>query len=404
MSSIQRKLPDARILIYSHDTYGLGHLRRCRAIAQALVQRFKGLSILIISGSPIIGRFEFAARVDFVRIPGVIKLYNGDYTSLALHIDIKETLSIRESIIYHTAKSFAPNIFLVDKEPLGLQGEVSNTLKMLKDNGCTNILGLRDVMDDPQALQREWDKKGITHRIQDLYHQHWVYGPAIMGDPLDGMQLPVGVKEKNQFTGYIARHSNRVDDEPPPFDSPFLLVTPGGGGDGVEMVEAVIKAYQHNDKFLPWPALIVLGPFMPSQNRQAFIQACQDLPRVKVLTFDNRLEHTMAQAAGIVAMGGYNTFCEIMTLNKKALVVPRTHPRMEQYIRADKAQALGLLSLLPATQLEDIEAVTRAIQNLATQDTPIEHMPEGFMRGLDTIADRVEMLIHSQPEEIGPPE
>ena len=43
---------DGRILIYSHDTFGLGHLRRCRTIAHSLVERFKQLSVLILSGSP----------------------------------------------------------------------------------------------------------------------------------------------------------------------------------------------------------------------------------------------------------------------------------------------------------------------------------------------------------------
>jgi predicted glycosyltransferase len=42
---------DGRILIYAHDTFGLGHLRRCRAIAHALVEDFKHLSVLILSGS-----------------------------------------------------------------------------------------------------------------------------------------------------------------------------------------------------------------------------------------------------------------------------------------------------------------------------------------------------------------
>ncbi|MDH3581396.1 MAG: hypothetical protein OEM91_12330, partial [Hyphomicrobiales bacterium] len=77
------RLDGARMLIYSHDTFGLGHLRRCQAIAHALVERYKGLSIIILSGSPIIGSFDYRARVDFVRVPGVIKLYNGEYTSLA---------------------------------------------------------------------------------------------------------------------------------------------------------------------------------------------------------------------------------------------------------------------------------------------------------------------------------
>ena len=79
-----------RVLIYSHDSFGLGHLRRCRAIAHSLVGEISKLSVLILSGSPIIGSFDFRARVDFVRVPGVIKLRNGDYTSLKLHLDIEQ--------------------------------------------------------------------------------------------------------------------------------------------------------------------------------------------------------------------------------------------------------------------------------------------------------------------------
>src|SRR3546814_11999097 len=84
-----------RVLIYSHDTFGLGHLRRCRAIAHALVEHNKSLSVLILTGSPIIGSFDFRARVDFVRVPGVIKLRNGDYTSLSLLIATEQTLAMR---------------------------------------------------------------------------------------------------------------------------------------------------------------------------------------------------------------------------------------------------------------------------------------------------------------------
>ena len=111
---IKRKRRPARVLMYSHDSFGLGHLRRCREIAHSLVESTSQLSVLILSGSPIIGNFDFRTRVDFVRIPGVIKLRNGDYTSLSLHLDIEETLELRESIIRHTADTFDPDLFIVD--------------------------------------------------------------------------------------------------------------------------------------------------------------------------------------------------------------------------------------------------------------------------------------------------
>ena len=145
----------SRVLIYSHDTFGLGHLRRCREIAHDLVDRDDELSVLILSGSPIIGSFDFRSRVDFVRVPGVIKLRNGEYTSLNLKIALEQTLAIRASIIRHTAEAYQPDMFLVDKEPLGLRGEVADTLVMLKSKGVPLILGLRDVMDDPALLEPE---------------------------------------------------------------------------------------------------------------------------------------------------------------------------------------------------------------------------------------------------------
>ena len=161
----------ARVLIYSHDSFGLGHLRRCRAIAHSLVRANRDMSVLILSGSPIIGSFDFRTRVDFVRVPGVIKLRNGEYTSLSLHLDVQETLALRASIIRHTAEIFEPDLFLVDKEPLGLRGEVRETLEMLKDRGTPLVLGLRDVMDEPSLLAPEWERKGVTPALRDLYDE-----------------------------------------------------------------------------------------------------------------------------------------------------------------------------------------------------------------------------------------
>ena len=92
---LSRKRENTRLMIYSHDSFGLGHLRRCRAIAHSLVGHRRDLSVLILSGSPIVGSFDFHGRVDFVRIPGVIKLRRGDYTSLNLDIGIDDMLALR---------------------------------------------------------------------------------------------------------------------------------------------------------------------------------------------------------------------------------------------------------------------------------------------------------------------
>ncbi|HEY7690690.1 MAG TPA: hypothetical protein VH835_18460, partial [Dongiaceae bacterium] len=279
---------NARILIYSHDTFGLGHLRRCRAIAHALVEHNKELSVLILTGSPIIGSFDFRARVDFVRVPGVIKLRNGDYTSLSLLIDIEETLAMRASIIQHTAKMFDPDILIVDKEPLGLRGEVQDTLEMLKARGVPLVLGLRDVMDEPGLLAPEWKRKNVIPAVRDLYDDIWVYGLPQICDPLEGVELPKSVRQKMTYTGYLGRTlpSNHVPPTPlQKITEPFILVTVGGGGDGEAIIDWVLRAYE-SDPQLPYPALLVLGPFMQSERQAEFLARAAKLKKVEGITFD----------------------------------------------------------------------------------------------------------------------
>jgi predicted glycosyltransferase len=375
-----------RVLIYSHDTLGLGHLRRCRAIAHSLVENDKDVSVLILSGSPIIGSFDFRARVDFVRVPGVIKLRNGEYTSLNLHIDIKETLAIRASIIRHTAAAFAPDLFLVDKEPLGLRGEVAGTLAMLKARGVPLILGLRDVMDDPALLEPEWKRKNVLPALRDLYDEMWVYGLPQICDPLAGVALPKSVRRKMIYTGYLHRTVQNpkhgyLANLP---EEPYILVTTGGGGDGEALIDWVLRAYESGAE-LPYPAVLVLGPFMGPENQNDFLRRAEKLPRVHALTFDANLEALMDRAVGVVAMGGYNTFCEILSFDKRALIVPRTAPRLEQAIRAERASDIGLAQMLADDGARDVGAMVQALRMLPRQKRPSEVVVPGLLDGLPNV-------------------
>lgn len=392
---------ESRVLIYSHDTFGLGHLRRCRAIAHALVERNPGMSVLILSGSPIIGSFDFRTRVDFVRIPGVIKLRNGEYTPLSLHMDVEETIRMRASIIRHTADTFGPDFVLVDKEPLGLRGEMGETLQRMKRRGIPVVLGLRDVMDEPSLLGPEWKRKNVLPALRDVYDEIWVYGLPQLCDPLAEIDLPQSVRRKMVFTGYLRRAlpqapvSGAMDC---PFEQPYLLVTPGGGGDGEALIDWVLKAYECEAP-PPYPALLVLGPFMGPESQNDFVRRAGRLPNIRVITFDAHIETLMAGAAGVVAMGGYNTFCEVLSFDKPALFVPRTRPRLEQHIRADRAMALGLSSVLEDDGVRDARRMATALKHLPQQAPPSNTVVPGLLDGLDNVDRLAKRLIsaHGAP-------
>jgi predicted glycosyltransferase len=375
------------VLIYSHDSFGLGHLRRCRAIAHSLVDADPAVSVLILSGSPIIGSFDFRSRVDFVRVPGVIKLRNGEYVSLNLHIDIEETLAMRSSIIRHTADIFDPDLLIVDKEPLGLRGEVRDTLDLLQRRGTALILGLRDVMDDPEALESEWERKHAVPALAEYYDEIWVYGLPQICDPLAGLAVPRGVRQRMTYTGYLRRNAAEPQVTPEILDvlkTEFVLVTPGGGGDGEALIDLVLSAYEY-DRALPLAALLVFGPFMLPEQRAVFASRASRLDNVHAITFNARLESLMARAAGVVAMGGYNTFCEILSFDKRALIVPRTAPRLEQFIRAQRAAELGLLTMLSEQEGRDPRVMAAALRRLTKQAPPSTVLIPGLLDGIPCV-------------------
>jgi predicted glycosyltransferase len=389
-----------RVLMYAHDTFGLGHLRRCRTIAHSLVDADKDLSILILSGSPIIGSFDFRARVDFVRIPGVIKLRNGEYTSLNLHIKIEETLEMRASIIKHTAQIFDPDLFIVDKEPLGLRGEVQETLELLRRRGSPVVLGLRDVLDEPAHLAPEWERKHALEALQRYYDEIWVYGLPQICEPLEGIELPPSVLKRISYTGYLRRTASGSQSSDAGFglfDEPYLLVTPGGGGDGENLVDWVLSAYEADPK-LPYPALIVFGPFMQPELRGDFLARVARLGRVKAITFDARLEALMARAIGVVAMGGYNTFCEILSFDKRAVIVPRTRPRLEQFIRASRAAELGLVKMLAGDGERDPHVMATALRHLPQQNRPSAVVVPGLLDGLGSVGRLARKWLRRGPQ------
>jgi predicted glycosyltransferase len=323
----------------------------------------------------------------------VIKLSDGAYTSLGLPFAVEETLFMRASIMRHTAEVFDPDLLIVDKEPLGLRGEIRPVLELMRARGRRSVLGLRDIMDEPGALQAEWARKQVMPALDVLYDEIWVYGRAGIHEPLAGLDVPASVAAKLSYTGYLRRVAG---EEPgvvlPNLPAPYLLVTPGGGGDGAALIDWVIAAYE-SDPGLPWPALLVFGPFMPAAERDGFLARLRRDGRLHAITFDAALETLMRDAAGVVAMGGYNTFCEILSFDRPALLVPRVVPRLEQSLRAERAAELGLARHLPADAPRDPAVMAAALRDLPAQDLPSSRLPDGLLDGLDRVVERVRALV-----------
>ena len=156
----------------------------------------------------------------------------------------------------------------------------------------------------------------------------------------------------------------------------------------MSVVDWVLRAYEH-DPGIPLAAVMVLGPFMPPVMQRQFRDRAERLGRISVVTFDTHVELLMEGAVGVVAMAGYNTFCEILSLDKRAILVPRVTPRREQLLRANRAAALGLVRTLDPEGIHDPAEMAAALRHLGEQPTPSEHGAERMLDGLPVITELV---------------
>jgi predicted glycosyltransferase len=129
--------------------------------------------------------------------------------------------------------------------------------------------------------------------------------------------------------------------------------------------------------------------------QNAFLERVNHLLNVEAITFDPGIEALIQQADGIVAMGGYNTFCEILSFDKPALIVPRSVPRREQLIRAQRAGELGLIKCLEADATREARHMATALRHLPQQQRPSEIVVPGLLDGLENVNRLTDRIIAS---------
>lgn len=337
-----------RVLLYSHDSQGLGHVRRNLAIAHriaSLVPELTGqrVSGLLVSGLAPTFRFSLPEGFDWITIPGIAK-GSGGYEPRSLGGGTRELVSLRSGLLQAALLGFAPDLTIIDRHIYGVWRELREPLLKLRaqHRGARVVLGLREVLDDPAVAAAEWANLGDLDELRRLVDQVWVYGDPAVHDPVATGEAPFGLLDRIRFTGYLARGRRAADHGDRPGQGPFVLTTAGGGSDGNELLRAAVRmtppeGHEH---------IVVTGPQLEDESFAAIAAAAG--PRTRVLRSWPGLSGHINDAAAVIAMGGYNTVCEILASSTPALIVPRETPRLEQLIRARSLQEAGALELLRA--------------------------------------------------------
>lgn len=381
-----------RFLFYSHDALGLGHIRRTMAVAGHLVRRFPDSSALIITGSHVATRFPNPDGIDFVKLPTIRKVRNDEYVSRDLDLAPGEILSLRSATIRSVFESFRPDVFIVDKHPAGVGGELSETLEASKGTGTKWVLSLRDILDNPDTVISSWQKSGDYEVLENRYDKILVWGMRDLYDPTDMYRFSPAIKNKVTFCGYINRFAaGGVKTDGKSSDQALVLATSGGGEDGLLVLEQFIRSLSYTTA--KFASVIVFGPYM-SESHKARLRRLMARTRGNVFAVDftNRLERFVRSADLVVSMAGYNTVSEILAAKTRAILVPRVEPRVEQLIRARRLMDRGLATMLHPEHLTP-ELMALAVDLELSKGRPVTR-PEGLdfsglNRALDELAPYV---------------
>ena len=357
-----------RILLYSHDTYGLGHLRRSLAIARQCATDIKDVYQLLLTGSMLAGAFSLPPHLDMIKLPALSKSSNGAYKPRVLPLSINHLITWRQQIILQAAINFKPDIFLVDKSPAGVQGELLPVLRYLKvwSPETILVLGLRDIEDSPEKTLNEWTCNGVHQLLDEVYDLILHYGQREFFDPITAYHFSPTAASKVVETGYLGHvrvtcGAKRVRRELGVGKSPLVVVTVGGGGDGYPIIKTYLDGLSATSQASPFHSLVVTGPLMAQRQRELLHQANHH-SHLTLMDFTPDLVNYMAAADLVVSMAGYNSVCEILSLGKRAVLIPRQSMRAEQRMRAERLAARGLARLLrpeelaPARLLDEIRA------------------------------------------------
>ena len=383
-----------RVLIYSHDTYGLGHLRRSLLVAEGLAAAPDPPTVMIATGSPRAQAFELPPGCDTLKLPAVTKTPSGNYRPRSLQVSLDELVRLRAEMLQAAVRSFQPDLILVDHSPVGMQGELWPLFHDLNKWTArpTVVLGLRDITDDAEAVRREWERSGAWEAIGGVYDRILVYGDPRLQTTAQDLRLPEQFPEKVKLVGYLARPIPQVT---PPPDQPIILVTTGGGGDGHHLLSGYLSFLEGLQAPASFRSIVVTGPFLSGVRQQEVRTRCRALGHsVEVLSFTDRFEDILASASGVVAMAGYNTVVEILSAGVPALLVPRRKPRMEQSIRARRLAALDG-DFVSVTDSPDASVIDSFVARVTSQPGTNGHARLVEMDGLSATVRELRALLRA---------
>lgn len=392
---------DRSILLYSHDTFGLGHLRRNLAIAQRLLKPGGRNSVHLLTGSPVISQWQLPEGLHVQPLPPVVKIGAERYAARDGGECFGLVKGYREALILKHVLRCRPDVFLVDHAPAGMNGELLSTLALIRrELPSTRImLGLRDILDSPAIVRKIWEDQDVHALLEHAYDDILVYGSRALFDVATEYGMTKAAADRVRYCGHVVaapateggapNNTKLCWDTARAAGRPVVLVTAGGGGDGFFLMDAYLRALPAETNLY---SVIVTGPLMQPDEDRALRSLADARGDVEFVSYTTDLVPSLRAADLVVAMAGYNTSAEIIAERKRAILVPRLAPRAEQRMRAGLLAQLGVVRTIEPGA-EFVAQLTAAVPAaLAAPPPPRSAWEQLDLNGAERVSEYLDSL------------
>lgn len=388
-----------RIMLYSHNTRGLGHAARSIALAWGIYRRLPDASILYCGGSLHDFSEALPPNADYVKLPSFDARQHENSVEIVparLRISRSDQSSIRRAILEATTKAFQPDALIADFYPVGKQQELVDALDWMKTRSQTRIyLGFRDVIDEPirgsQFLARQLEF------IRTYVDRVFIYGDPSFFDFISQYHLPDDVAARCIYTGFVVNtrmswcEVDSTSNELGAIGNQRLIVASAGGGkDGLGLLASVINtqkllAWQEN---LRW--LVIAGPLMPENNWEHLREAVQNTS-ITLIRYQPNLVEAIRSADLFIGACGYNTCAEVIATGTQAILVPLSRTdESEQILRAELLCLHGVCQTIIPLR-DDVESRLSILLESWIQNPKLSRPSPRFgVTGADVVAQLIE--------------
>lgn len=338
-----------KVLFYSHNVYGLGHVIRSARIAHAASEL--GMRCTLVTGCPALGSLDLDPRVAVERLPAV-RVEDGRFyprDSADKHEDVMAT---RAAALLTSMRRLEPDAVVVDHLPLGLGGELRPSLLAAADEAWPTRFVWGVPYSEGATLRKRPGNPSIR-RAYGRYDGLLAYGSPDYDDVF--AQLPEWMLPPvRRYVGFVAGPAVHIIAPAQPRIVGFV----GGGWGAPELFVALLAGFRALRRERSSLSLrLVVGPLGELARVRELVG---DDPDVEVWS-TGTIEAAIADASIVVSRVGYNSAVALARCPLPVIFIPQGMAADDQPRRAAQLSRLPGIEALDENAADFVERLASSL-------------------------------------------